>query len=232
MIASGTRLGPYEVLDAIGAGGMGEVYKGRDTRLDRSVAIKVLPPHLASNPDFKLRFEREARVISGFNHPNICTLHDVGDGFLVMEFCDGQSLAERLARGPLPVDQVFKYGIQIADALDRAHRGGIVHRDLKPGNVLFDESGLPKITDFGLAKLAGGGDLTSAVVLRVHVTRAIAEILLVRRMSKSPRCQGQHTQHHDDQRQEGEMDQAHERLLNMRIWSIAHDHGDHRSNGE
>ena len=151
MITAGTRLGPYEVLEAIGAGGMGEVYKGRDTRLDRSVAIKVLPPHLASNPDFKLRFEREARVISGFNHPNICTLHDVGDGFLVMEFCDGQSLAERLEKGPLPVEQVFKYGIQIADALDRAHRSGIVHRDLKPGNIMLTKSGA-KLLDFGLAK--------------------------------------------------------------------------------
>jgi Tol biopolymer transport system component len=142
---------------------MGEVYKGRDTRLDRHVAIKVLPPHLSSNPDFRLRFEREAKVISGFNHPNICTLHDIGkDGevdFLVMELCDGETLADRLARGPLPLDQLLKYGSQIAEALDRAHRNGIVHRDLKPGNIMITKGGA-KLLDFGLAKpnpLTAGG---------------------------------------------------------------------------
>jgi eukaryotic-like serine/threonine-protein kinase len=157
MISSGTRLGPYEVADALGAGGMGEVYRGRDTRLDRPVAIKVLPPHLASNPDFKLRFEREARVISSLNHPNICTLHDVGEqegvGYLVMELCEGESLADRLLRGPLPTEQLLQYGIQIADALDRAHRSGVVHRDLKPGNIMLTKAGA-KLLDFGLAKPA------------------------------------------------------------------------------
>jgi serine/threonine protein kinase len=163
MIENGTRLGPYEVTDAIGAGGMGEVYRGRDTRLDRAVAIKVLPPHLASNPDFKTRFDREARVISALNHPNICTLHDVGEqdgvGYLVMELCDGESLADRLLRGRMPTDQVLLYAIQIADALDRAHRSGVIHRDLKPGNVMITRSGA-KLLDFGLAKpslLVGSG---------------------------------------------------------------------------
>ncbi|HEY5611646.1 MAG TPA: serine/threonine-protein kinase, partial [Thermoanaerobaculia bacterium] len=161
MLASGTRLGPYEILHSVGAGGMGQVFAGRDTRLDRSVAIKVLPPHLSSNPDFKLRFDREARVISGLNHSNICTLYDVGEtkvdgdsdpvSYLVMEFCDGQSLAERLARGPLPIDQVLRHGTQVAAALDRAHRAGIVHRDLKPGNIMLTKSGA-KLLDFGLAK--------------------------------------------------------------------------------
>ena len=155
MIESGTRLGPYEVLDPLGAGGMGEVYKARDTRLDRNVAIKVLPPHLASNPDFKLRFEREAKVVSGLNHPNICTLHDIGNDsgvdYLVMELCDGETLADRLTRGALPVDQVLRYGAQIAEALERAHRSGIVHRDLKPGNIMLTKGGA-KLLDFGLAK--------------------------------------------------------------------------------
>ena len=183
MIERGTSLGPYEIESPLGAGGMGEVYKGRDTRLNRSVAIKILPPHLSGNPDFKLRFEREARVISGLNHPHICVLHDVGvaklpiidptpeqvasgamsdTSYLVMELCDGQTLADRLARGPLPVDQVLRYGIEIADALDLAHRNGITHRDLKPGNIMLTKSGV-KLLDFGLAKarsnapLAGDG---------------------------------------------------------------------------
>ncbi|HVT44704.1 MAG TPA: protein kinase [Thermoanaerobaculia bacterium] len=151
----GSRLGPYEILGALGAGGMGEVYRGRDTRLDRQVAIKVLPRHLSGNPDFKLRFEREARVISGLNHPHICVLHDVGEqegvGFLVMELCEGESLADRVLKGPLPIDQVLQYGMQIADALDRAHRSGVVHRDLKPSNVMITRSGA-KLLDFGLAK--------------------------------------------------------------------------------
>jgi Tol biopolymer transport system component len=154
-IQAGTRLGPYEILDPIGAGGMGEVYKGRDTRLDRSVAIKVLPAHLSSDPALKLRFEREAKVISGFNHPHICTLHDVGSDhgldYLVMEYLDGETLAERLTKGPLPPEQLLRYAVQIADALDRAHRGGIVHRDLKPGNIMITKAGA-KLLDFGLAK--------------------------------------------------------------------------------
>jgi eukaryotic-like serine/threonine-protein kinase len=153
-LAAGSRLGPYEIQSAIGAGGMGEVYKARDTRLDRVVALKVLPSHLAS-PDSRERFEREARMISGLNHPNICTLHDVGhqDGidFLVMEYLEGETLAGRLTRGALPAEQVKRYGIEIAAALDAAHRKGIVHRDLKPVNIMLTRSGV-KVLDFGLAK--------------------------------------------------------------------------------
>jgi serine/threonine protein kinase len=155
MLQAGRRLGPYEVISAIGAGGMGEVYKARDTRLDRSVAIKVLPAHLSADPDFRARFDREARVISTLSHPNICTLHDVGSDrdvdFLVMEYLEGETLAERLARGALPIDQVLRYAIEIAAALDRAHRSGIVHRDLKPGNIMLTKTGA-KLLDFGLAK--------------------------------------------------------------------------------
>ncbi|MCI0617949.1 protein kinase, partial [bacterium] len=152
----GIRLGPYEIQAAIGAGGMGEVYRAKDTRLDRTVAIKIIPSHLSNNSDLKQRFEREARTISSLNHPNICALYDIGnqDGidFLVMEFLDGETLAERLSKGSLPLDQVFRYGIQIADALDKAHKQGIIHRDLKPGNIMLTKSGI-KLLDFGLAKL-------------------------------------------------------------------------------
>jgi len=147
----GARLGPYEIGARIGAGGMGEVFHARDTRLDRSVAIKVLPAELAQNAQFRLRFEREAKTISQLSHPNICTLFDVGDGFIVMELLDGESLADRLARGPLPMKDVFRYGVEVAQALDRAHRAGVVHRDLKPGNVMITKSGA-KLLDFGLAK--------------------------------------------------------------------------------
>jgi Tol biopolymer transport system component len=154
-IGVGTRLGPYEILAPIGAGGMGEVWRGRDTRLDRSVAIKVLPAEFAQNAQLKLRFEREARAISQLNHPNICTLYDVGDSYLVMELLEGESLAERLGRGPMPLADVLKYGAQIAEALDRAHRAGIVHRDLKPGNIMITKSGA-KLLDFGLAKSGVG----------------------------------------------------------------------------
>src|SRR5947209_8925140 len=154
-IAAGTRLGPYEIVSHVGAGGMGEVWRARDTRLDRSVAIKVLPREFAGNAQLKLRFEREARAISQLNHPNICTLHDIGEeqgtSFLVMELLDGETLADRVAKGPLPLADVLRYGIHIADGLDRAHRAGIVHRDLKPGNVMITKSGA-KLLDFGLAK--------------------------------------------------------------------------------
>ena len=169
MIPSGTRLGPYEIVELIGAGGMGEVYKGRDTRLDRSVAIKVLPPHLSANPDFKLRFEREARAISAISHPHICALYDVGSHegteYLVMELLEGQALADRLEKGPLPLDQMLRTGIEVAGALDRAHRSGIVHRDLKPGNIMLTRSGA-KLLDFGLARPAGGA--VSAEGATVH----------------------------------------------------------------
>ncbi len=150
-LSQGTRLGPYEIVARLGAGGMGEVYRARDTRLDRSVAIKVLPSELAKESQLKLRFEREAKAISQLNHPNICTLYDVGDGYLVMELLEGETLAQRIAKGPMPVADILRYGAQIADALYRAHRAGIVHRDLKPANVMLTRSGA-KLLDFGLAK--------------------------------------------------------------------------------
>ena len=144
-ISPGTRLGPYEIVAAIGAGGMGEVYKARDTRLDRTVAIKVLPEHVAADPDLKQRFEREAKTISSLNHPHICTLYDIGsqDGidFLVMEYLEGDTLAQRLEQGALPLDQALQVAIEIADALDKAHRQGITHRDLKPGNIMLTKAG-------------------------------------------------------------------------------------------
>jgi len=156
-LAPGTKLGPYEIAASLGAGGMGEVYRARDTRLDRAVAIKVLPSHLASNAELRQRFEREARAVSSLNHPHICTLHDVGheDGtdFLVLEYLEGESLHDRLRKGPLPLDQVLRYAAEIADALDKAHRHGVVHRDLKPGNVMLTKSGA-KLLDFGLARTA------------------------------------------------------------------------------
>src|SRR6202049_3904323 len=150
------RLGPYGILSAIGAGGMGEVYRARDTRLDRIVAIKVLPTRLADRSELRERFEREARVVASLNHPHICTLYDIGqqDGidFLVMEYLDGETLAQRLQKGALPLEQALQYAIEIADALDKAHRKGVTHRDLKPGNIMLDRSGT-KLLDFGLAKL-------------------------------------------------------------------------------
>jgi eukaryotic-like serine/threonine-protein kinase len=155
-IPPGRRLGPYEILSAIGAGGMGEVYKACDTRLDRIVAIKVLPTHLADRSESRERFEREARTIASLNHPHICTLYDVGHQddveFLVMEYLEGETLAARLAKGPLPLDQVSLYAVEIAEALDVAHRKGVTHRDLKPGNIMLVKSGC-KLLDFGLAKL-------------------------------------------------------------------------------
>jgi serine/threonine protein kinase/Tol biopolymer transport system component len=151
----GTKLGPYEIQTPLGAGGMGEVYRARDTRLDRAVAVKILPSHLSSDPDAKQRFEREAKIISSLNHPHICVLHDVGhqDGinYLVMECVEGETLAKRLEKGPLALEQVLKLGAQIADALDKAHRSGVIHRDLKPSNVMLTSSGV-KLLDFGLAK--------------------------------------------------------------------------------
>ncbi len=161
-LTSGHKLGPYEIQSPLGAGGMGEVYRAKDTRLDRTVAVKVLLTHLSSNPDLRARFEREAKAISALQHPNICVLHDVGclDGvdFLVMEYLEGETLAARLARKPLTTDEALKISIEIADALEKAHRAGIVHRDLKPGNVMLTR-GAAKLMDFGLAKpnaLAGG----------------------------------------------------------------------------
>jgi serine/threonine protein kinase len=166
-LSAGTKLGPYEVQEPLGAGGMGEVYRARDTRLERTVAIKVLPEHLATNPESKQRFEREARAISSLNHPNICALYDIGThngiDFLVMEYLEGQTLADRLQKGALPIEQVLKIGIEIADALDKAHRQRIVHRDLKPGNIMLTKSGA-KLMDFGLAKPAQAAFIASAGV--------------------------------------------------------------------
>jgi serine/threonine protein kinase len=155
-LTSGARLGPYEIQTPLGAGGMGEVYKASDVRLNRTVAIKILPTHFSADDQMKLRFEREAKTVAALNHPNICALYDIGhhndSDFLVMEFVDGETLASRLKRGALPLDQVLKIGIQIADALDRAHRAGILHRDLKPSNIMVGKTGV-KLLDFGLAKL-------------------------------------------------------------------------------
>jgi Tol biopolymer transport system component len=168
-LETGTKLGPYEITGAVGAGGMGEVYRARDTRLGRDVAIKVLPENFAKDAVLKERFEREARTISSLNHPNICTLYDVGhqDGtdYLVMELLEGESLAQRLAKGALPVAETLRIGAEMSDALERAHRQGIVHRDLKPGNIVLTKSGA-KLLDFGLAKpqgLAASGSAFSAV---------------------------------------------------------------------
>jgi eukaryotic-like serine/threonine-protein kinase len=155
-LASGTKLGPYEITGAIGAGGMGEVYRAKDIRLDRTVAVKILPDHLASRAELRERFEREARTVANLNHPHICTLFDIGQqngiDYLVMEYLEGETLAERLKKGPLPLDQVLHYAIEISDALDKAHRKGVTHRDLKPGNIMLTKSGT-KLLDFGLAKL-------------------------------------------------------------------------------
>jgi serine/threonine-protein kinase len=155
-ILPGRRLGPYEIISAIGAGGMGEVYKARDTRLDRIVAIKVLPAHLADRAELRERFEREAKTIASLNHPHICTLYDTGHqdeiNYLVMEYIEGETLAQRLIKGPLPLAQVLQFAIEISDALDKAHRKGVTHRDLKPGNIMLTKSGT-KLLDFGLAKL-------------------------------------------------------------------------------
>ena len=170
-LSPGTHLGPYEILAPLGAGGMGEVYKAKDTRLDRTVAIKVLPSHLSDDAGLKERFEREARAVSSLNHPHICTLHDIGSengvDFMVMEHIEGDTLAHRLKKGALPLDQALKHAAEIADALDKAHRRGVVHRDLKPGNIMLTGSGT-KLLDFGLAKqkapeAEGDGSVPSAL---------------------------------------------------------------------
>ena len=180
-LTPGARLGPYEIESAIGSGGMGEVYRARDTRLDRLVAIKVLPAQVAADPGRRQRFEREAKAISRLNHPHICALYDVGQqdastgstpstssgqagspqagsgqtvDFLVLEYLEGQTLADRLQQGPLPLDQALEYATQVADALDAAHRHRVVHRDLKPSNIMLTKSGT-KLLDFGIAKALG-----------------------------------------------------------------------------
>jgi eukaryotic-like serine/threonine-protein kinase len=167
-LPAGARLGPYDILGLIGAGGMGEVYQARDTRLDRTVALKLLPPEVAGDPDRRARFERAARAIAALSDPHICTLHDIGTEtattYLVMEHLVGETLAERLAKGPLPLALVLELGAQIAEGLAAAHKAGIVHRDLKPANAMLvrgtTSSGPPavKLLDFGLAKLTGHGE--------------------------------------------------------------------------
>ncbi len=176
-LAAGTRLGPYEIVGMLGAGGMGEVYRARDTRLGRDVAVKVLPQHLAETEDARTRLEREARAISGLNHPNICTLFDVGHeggiDYLVMELIEGETLGARLDRGPLPPEELLRVSMQVAEALDVAHRRGIIHRDLKPGNIMLTRSGA-KLMDFGLARAAlpgaNPGDATSALTISRSLT--------------------------------------------------------------
>ncbi len=172
-LSAGVRLGPYQILAPIGAGGMGEVWKARDTRLDRTVAIKVLPSELSGDQQHRERLLREARAVSNLNHPHICTLHDIGAengiDYLVLEYLDGQTLQQRLREGPLPLDEALRHGIEIADALDRAHRNQVVHRDLKPANIMLTRSGA-KVLDFGLAK-------TAAAVRSVHGDATLTEAL-------------------------------------------------------
>ncbi len=173
-----TRLGPYEITAAIGAGGMGEVYRARDTRLDRTVAIKILPKHISANPQARERFQREARAVSSLNHPHICTLHDVGhqDGidYLVMEYLEGETLAHRIKKGPLPPDQVLRCAIEIAEALDTAHRHNVIHRDLKPDNIILTKSGT-KLLDFGLAKVRTAEAVASVSLVPTEITPLTAE---------------------------------------------------------
>ena len=172
-IGPGTRLGPYEIVSAIGAGGMGEVYRARDTRLQRDVAIKVLPDLFAADPERLARFEREAQVLASLNHPHIAAIYGLEDGAasaLVMELVEGETLADRIARGPIPLDEALPIARQIAEALEAAHEQGIIHRDLKPANIKVTPDGTVKVLDFGLAKLtesagsgqrvAGGADLS------------------------------------------------------------------------
>src|SRR5215467_9057589 len=165
-LASGTKLGPYEILAPLGAGGMGEVYRARDTRLEREVAIKIIPAHLSSDPNLRQRLEREAKAVSKLSHPNICTLYDIGQqegtNFLVMELIAGETLVQRLTKGPVPSEQTIRCAAQIADALAKAHRKGFTHRDLKPSNIKLTKSGA-KLMDFGLAKQQGPAPLAEVL---------------------------------------------------------------------
>ena len=179
MLAAGTHLGPYEILAPLGGGGMGEVYRARDNRLGRDVAIKVLLQHLSDDPDLKQRFEREAKAISQLTHPHIGTLYDIGNenglDFLVLELLEGQTLAERLEKGALPLDRVLKCGVEIAEALDKAHRASITHRDLKPGNIMLTKAGV-KLLDFGLAKFQSSNDPDAVVTsLPTEAARPLTE---------------------------------------------------------
>ena len=177
-LTSGTKLGPYEIQSPLGSGGMGEVYRARDTRLDRAVAIKVLASHLSSSPELKQRLEREARAVSSLNHPNICHLYDIGSqngiDFLVMELVEGETLADRLRKGAMPLAEILKVGRAIAEALAVAHRQGIVHRDLKPGNIMLTPQGA-KLMDFGLAKSAAGGFDSASKAPLLSAARTMSE---------------------------------------------------------
>lgn len=176
-LSPGKRLGPYEIVAAIGAGGMGEVYRARDTRLNRIVAVKILPPSLAKTPEIRRRFEQEARAVSSLNHPHICILHDIGHqngtDFLVMEYLEGESLSKRLEKGPLAVPELLRIAIEIADALEKAHRQGIIHRDLKPSNIVLTKAGA-KLLDFGLAK-AGAAPVITDLSNSPTVTQPVGE---------------------------------------------------------
>ena len=168
-LSTGDKLGPYEIISAIGAGGMGEVYKARDTRLDRTVAVKVLPEHVSQREDVRGRFEREARAVASLNHPNICSLFDIGPGYMVMELIEGETLAARIEKGAVPLEQVLKFAGQIADALDRAHRAGVTHRDVKPQNIMLTRDGV-KVLDFGLAKSVAKPGPTEETLTKVLTT--------------------------------------------------------------
>ncbi len=180
-LVPGTRLGPYEVIGALGSGGMGEVYRARDTRLDREVAIKVRPAHLSSDPDLRKRLEREARAASALSHPNICAVYDVGEEhgcyFIAMELIDGRTLSRIIDRHPMPLQEVLRLGIQVADALEAAHKRGIVHRDLKPANILVTKRGDAKVLDFGLAKQLGIAENAAATATTQTVLTSREEVL-------------------------------------------------------
>jgi eukaryotic-like serine/threonine-protein kinase len=186
-LSAGSRLGPYEIVSPLGAGGMGEVYRARDTRLERTVAVKVLSSHLSASPEVRQRFEREARTISQLSHPHICALHDVGrEGdteYLVMEHLEGETLADRLVKGSLPLEQTLRYGVQTADALDKAHRQGIVHRDLKPGNVMLTKTGV-KLLDFPIPRALGPYEILSPLGVGGMATSFGIHIRSIRRLDQ------------------------------------------------
>ena len=191
-LAAGARVGPYEIQAALGAGGMGEVYRARDTRLDRTVAVKILPDSLAADPQLRERFDREARAVAALNHPHICTLHDIGEQasdppaqlplhYLVMELLEGETLAERLARGPVPVTQAIEIGAQVASALDAAHRAGLVHRDIKPANIFLVRRGGASAPRWQEARRRANQLRTTLGSLRSQLNRGAATHSLTRR---------------------------------------------------
>ena len=171
-LAAGTRLGPYEILTPLGAGGMGEVYRARDTKLNRDVAIKVLPAALADDADYMARFQREAQVLASLNHPNIAAIYGFEDHAIVMELVEGPTLADRIAQGPLPLEEALPIAKQIAEALEAAHEKGIIHRDLKPGNIKVTPGGVAKVLDFGLAKTADAHASSNASISPTLTIRA------------------------------------------------------------